>query len=159
MAAFDATPWLGQHTVAHSAVELDTINRYDKSHGSAHRDRTARTPASILPIFLAVVTAVSANNKDSVRYKAPFPLEILRCDVACETAAGTGLVDVKTDDGTTDQSILAAPIDVVAPVGEAVEAAPEDDKNQVDAGTEIYINVAGSAAVVGGQATLWVRRL
>lgn len=159
MSAFDSAPWLGPHFVAFNDRELDRISAYDKAHGLANRARNARTPASIGSFDLVVVTAVSANNKDSVRYKAPFPLEILRCDVACETAAGTALADVKTDDDTDDQSILAAPIDVAAAVGIAVQAAPEDDKNVVQEGTEIYLNIAGDGAVVGGQAKIWYRRL
>lgn len=120
-------------------------------------------PPSFIVLDLYIITSVAAGSTgDSCRIKAPYPLQIQAIDLGCESAAGaSGTMDVYTDDGTTDASILDAPEDVQTTAGTAVRVAPEDAFEEVAYDTDIYVQGAsgGGGVMVGGQAHLYCQRL
>jgi hypothetical protein len=146
-----------------AGTEADTLKRYDSALGHVHHDQKHIVPPSFFALNLFIVTSVgAASSADSCRIAAPFPLRIWAADVGCEAAAGaTGTVDIYTDDGVTDASILDAPEDVKTGAGVSSRVAPEDGSEDVAYGTEIYIKGASGAAgaLDGAQAHLYCQRL
>ncbi len=148
--------------VARSASEdsaYGKLSRFDKAMESPGHAEMHAFPASFFVWSLYILTEVAATTSgSSCRVKAPRPLTIWAADLGCESAAGaTGTVDLKTDDGTTDASILDAAEDVKTTAGTSSRVAPEDGSEDVAYGTEIYITGASGAAgaLVGAQAHLY----
>lgn len=135
------------------------LQRYDSAMENPGHAEMHAFPASFFVIDLYIITTVGAGaSGSSCRMKAPRPLTIWAADVGCESAAGaTGTIDLKTDDGTTDASILNAPEDVKTAAGTCSRVAPEDGSEDVAFDTEIYITGAsgGGGTLVGGQAHLY----
>lgn len=143
-------------------TQYHKLKRYDSALGAAGHHWMHLRPASFYQMDLYIITAVAISSTgDSCRLTAPWPLTIWAADVGTETAAGaTGTVDIYTDDTVTDASILDAPEDVKTAAGVGQRVAPEDGSEEVDFGTEIYIQGASGAGgtLVGGQAHLYCQR-
>lgn len=136
------------------------LARYDKAMESPGHAEMHRIPASIFVWSLYVLTTAGAGEtKSGCRVKAFRPLTIWAMDVGCETAGGSaGTVDVFSDDGTTDASILDAPEDVKTTAGTGVRVAPEAAKADIAYGTELYVKqISTGGNMVGGQAHLYVQ--
>lgn len=135
------------------------LARYDKAMESPGHAEMHAFPASFFVWSLYILTTVGASSSgSSCRVRAPRPLTIWAADVGCESAGGaTGTIDLKTDDGSTDASILNAAEDVKTAAGTCSRVAPEDGSEDVDYNTEIYITGAsgGGGSLVGGQAHLF----
>lgn len=171
MAEVNNSQWIGDFAVrvdgwdtpADRDKAYGTLRRYDSSLGRVGHAEMHAKPASFFVIDLYIITAVAASGTgDSCRVTAPWPLTIWAADLGCETAAGaTGTVDLYTDDGTTDGSILDAAEDVKTAAGTGRRVAPEADKEDVAYGTEIYIKGASGSGgtLVGGQGHLYCQRL
>lgn len=155
---------VGNHT---SRVERDTdrdspygkLAARDTATESAGHHEMHAFPACLFVWSLYILTTVgSSSSGSSCRVKPPRPLTIWAADLGCESAGGaTGTVDLKTDDGTTDASILNAAEDVKTGAGVSARVAPEDGSEDVAYGTEIYIvGASGSGgSLIGAQAHLY----
>lgn len=139
------------------------LKAYDSALGGAGHAAMHLDPASAVIIDLYKVEPVAASSSaDSCRIKPPFPITIWAADVGCEVAAGaTGTVDIYTDDGTTDGSILDAAQDVKTAAGVSSRVAPEDGEENVTSTTEIYIKGASGAGgtLQGAQCHIYGQRL
>lgn len=136
---------------------VDSVMNYGR-HAELHS-----YPSSFMPIQFAVQTDANNNTVRSVGLKAPFPINILAADLACETcAATTGTVDIIVDPapGGAPVSILNAPEDVKTNLTAPQRVAPEVGSDQVGFDDEIWITqISGSAAAMkGGAATLWCQK-
>lgn len=134
------------------------LSRYDKAMESPGHHEMHRVPASIFVWDLYVLTSAgSGETKYGCRVKAFRPLTIWAMDVGCETAGGSaGTLNVFSDDGTTDESILDAAEDVKTTAGTCVRVAPEAAKADIAYGTELYIaQISTGGTMVGGQAHLY----
>jgi hypothetical protein len=170
VAEFANNFWIGNHSVAidgwpdiEEDSAYDRLKSYDSVLGAAHADMHAR-PASFYQIDLYILTTANNNAKDSCDISAPWPLRILAADVGCETcAADAGTLDilVDPDGGTTYASILDAAQDVKTGAGVGQRVAPEDGEEEIpyDAAMKIRQTATTAAAMVGGQAHLYVQRM
>jgi|GEM_PF-3571917 hypothetical protein len=136
------------------------LSRYDKVGPAVGHDRMHVYPASFYQIDIYISAPVASTTADSCRQKAPWPLKVWAADLGCESSGGSAAtVDLYTDDGTTDASILDAAEDVHTAAGEAARVAPEDGSEDVEYDSDIYIKcVATGGTVEGAQAHLYVQR-
>jgi len=165
MAEVTNTTIIGNHSVRPTGYDtdeqLDRLKRYDTALGNAGHDRMHYAPASFYQIDLYILTTAGAGEtKQSGRLAAPWPFTIWAADVCCETSGGSAAtVDLFTDDGSTDASILDAAESVHATLTTAKRVAPEDGSEEVAAGTEVYIRQTSTGGnLVGGQAHLFCQR-
>jgi len=171
MAEVTNTQFIGSHTVRMTGwddpsdqdTQFGRLKRYDTALGSARHQELHKYPASFFVLNLYILTAVGASSTgDSCRMTAPWPFTIWAADVGCESAAGaTGTMDVYTDDGSSDATLLDAPEDVKTAAGAGRRVAPEDGSEEVAYGTEVYIQGASGSGgtLVGGQAHIYCQRL
>lgn len=151
----------GWDDLAATGTVYETLKFYDKALGSTRHHVMHLYPPSFYQIDLYIIVQIGAGTTgDSCRFTAPWPLTIWAADVGCEASAGSAAtVDLYTDDGSTDASILDAPEDVHSSIGEGQRVAPEDGSEEVAYGTEIYIQGAATGgAVDGAQAHLYCQR-
>lgn len=138
--------------------QIERLKNYDSAVGYAGHDRLHAMPPSFYQIDLVVLTSANNNTVRSAGFKAPWPFTILAADVACETCAAVdGTVDVLVD----GVSVLDAAESVKATLTTPKRVAPEDGSQDVDYDSEVYINqtATSAAAMVGGQAHMYVQRL
>jgi hypothetical protein len=162
MADIDNSSFIGNHSVAPSAAQVETMRRYDSALGNVGTAKAAEAAGAIIIALGIFIPVPASTTKSSVRYKAPFPLDILAVEVGCEAAGGaTGTVDVFTDDTVTDASILSAAQDVKTAAGTSTRRKPTTTSvYQLDEGDEVYIKGASGAGgtLDGAQALLYCKR-
>jgi hypothetical protein len=166
MAEFNNSLYIGAHNVKPTEYDEDeqlyTLQRYDAALGACGHDRMHYRPASFYQIDLYILTTCGdGQTKDSCRITIPWPLLLIAADVGAETSGGSAAtLDIYTDDGTDDESILDAAEDIHTGIGESARVAPEDGSEELDYDIELYIQSASTGGdLVGAQAHLYVQRL
>lgn len=164
MAAFDASPWLGERTVRPTEAELQQIANRDTGLHGVGLDRFLRH-LGLFVLPFSISTDPNNNTKNSLEFTAKFPFKVVGIHVGCESAAGSAATgDIqKNPTGSPDTfaTMSTGAVDIKTAAGDFVDLPVLSGSEDIAYGDQLRFVVVGTGAgaVVGCRALLTCIRL
>jgi hypothetical protein len=166
MALYDTSGILGPATVRPSVASFALLADLERSQLSAGGStdvplelyRPMVHPTPVATHTLQIVTSIpTTTTKTSVKWKLPFPIDLLEVQFGCETDASVTAAPMDLlKNGTT---VLAAPVDIVTSIQTPVPTGILTTAYQCEQGDTLQLSGSSTGGtVVGAQVVITYRR-